>query len=180
MTRSRSSLVALAAAAAAALQPVAAQAQPACITEDEVSAIAIYSVPAVIQGMRLKCAGELASSGYLSRRGDELSARYTRLQPAVWPRAKAGLLKYGASWSKGGAFDMSTAASLPDETVRPLVDALIVQESAARIERGRCGQIEMAMEAAALFDPEIAGSAIGFAAGLLGSGDLPVCERRFR
>ena len=101
-------MLAVLAAAAMALKPVAAQAQQACITEDEVSAIAIYSVPSLLQGMRLKCAGELASTGFLARRGDELAARYTRLQPAVWPRAKAGLLKYGASWSKGRELDLST------------------------------------------------------------------------
>lgn len=176
MTGSRKRLAAVA-AVSAALQPISISAQSACITEDEVGAIAIYSVPAVIQGARLKCAGQLASTGYLARRGDELSARYTRLQPAVWPRAKTGFLKYGASWSKDSELDVSTAAALPDDAVRPLIDALIAQEAAARIDRSRCGQIEMAMEAAALFDPEIAGSAIGFAAGLLTSGDPPVCGR---
>ena len=144
---SRMRLAALA-AAAMAIQPVAAQAQKACITEDEVSAIAIYSVPSLLQGMRLRCAGELASNGFLARRGDALAARYARLQPAVWPRAKTGLIKYGASWSKNRELDMSMVASLPDDAVRPLVDAMIVQESSARISPAKCGRIERAMEAA--------------------------------
>lgn len=41
---------------ALALQPVAAQAQQACVTESEVAAIAIYSVPSLVQAMRLRCA----------------------------------------------------------------------------------------------------------------------------
>ena len=177
MIGSRMRLAALA-AAAVALQPIAAQAQQACITEDEFSAVAIYSVPSLLQGMRLKCAGELASTGFLARRGDELAARYTRLQPAVWPRAKSGLLKYGACWSKSGKLDVSTVASLPDDAVRPLVDALIVQEASARISTSQCGRIERAMEAAALIDPEIAGTVIGAAAGLLAPENTPICERR--
>lgn len=165
-------------AMAMALQPVAARAQTGCITEDEVSAIAIYSVPSLVQGMRLKCANELASTGYLARRGNELAARYTRLQRAVWPRAKAGLLKYGASRAQGRELDMSMFASLPDESVRPLVDAMIVQESSARISTSQCGRIEMAMEAAAMIDPEVAGTVLGAAAGLLAPKDAPVCTRR--
>lgn len=173
----RRRLIALA-VATTALQPAVAQAQQACVTQDEVSAIAIYSVPSVIEGMRLKCAGELGSDGYLARRGDQLADRYARLQSAVWPRARSGLLKYGASWSKTSDLDLAAAASLPDDAVRPLVDALIVQETAARIAPGNCGRIELALEAAAFFDPEIAGTAIGFAAGLLAPGDPPVCGRR--
>ena len=62
--------LAVAAAGALALQPIAAQAQQTCVTESEVGAIAIYSVPSLIQAMRLKCGSELSASGYLARRGD--------------------------------------------------------------------------------------------------------------
>jgi len=168
--------LAVLAAAAMALQPAAAQAQQPCITQDEVSAIAIYSVPSLLQGMRLKCDGKLASSGFLARRGDALSARYTKLQPTIWPRAKSGLLKYGATRAK--ELDMSAAASLPDEAVRPLVDAMIVQEASARIATGQCGRIEQAMEAAAMLDPEVAGSILGLSAGLLAPDDAAICTRR--
>ena len=69
-------------------------------------------------------------------------------------------------------------ASLPDDAIRPLVDAMIVQESSARIPTDRCGQLERAMEAAALIDPEVAGTVLGITAGLLAPDDAPVCKRR--
>src|SRR5690242_14559695 len=94
MTR-MASMRGLAAVAACALaaQPAAAQAQQTCVTESEVAAIAIYSVPSLVQAMRLRCGNSLSASGYIAKRGDALSGRYAALQPRVWPRAKAGMLK---------------------------------------------------------------------------------------
>ena len=134
---------ALAATAAAALafQPLAASAQQACLTEEEVSAIAIYSVPSLVQAVRLRCGGELSASGYLARRGDSMVTRYTALQPRVWPRAKSGLLKVLAGQSTQGSQNLSMLADLPDDAVRPLVDALIVQELSPKIATRNCGRI---------------------------------------
>src|SRR5688572_6782654 len=135
--------LAVAAAGALVLQPVAASAQPTCVTEAEVAAIAIYSVPSLIEAMRLKCGGELSSSGYLARRGDTLSGRYAALQTRVWPRAKAGMLKVMAGRSGGaqGRQLLDTVRTLPDNAVRPLVDAWIVQEASAKIPASNCRRL---------------------------------------
>jgi hypothetical protein len=167
------------AAASLLTQATGASAQtPRCVTEQEVSAIAIYSVPSLVQSVRQRCAGELASSGYLARRGDALSARYATLQPAVWPRAKAGLLKLfaGAASASSGGFDTITA--LPDDAVRPFVDALIVQESAPRIALRNCTRIERAIEVMAPLDPEVAGTLLGVLVGFAESERIPVCPAR--
>jgi hypothetical protein len=168
----------LAAIGAAALiaQPslASAQSQP-CMTEQEVSAIAIYSVPSLVQAVRLRCSGELVASGYLARRGDALAARYVALQPAVWPRAKSGLIKLfagNASDTRGGR---DTIAALPDDAVRPFVDALIVQESAPRIALKNCTRIERVIEVMAPIDPEVAGTLLGVLVGFADSDRIPVC-----
>ncbi|MBO9698341.1 MAG: hypothetical protein J7499_19290 [Sphingopyxis sp.] len=172
----------LAAVAACALasQPVAAQAQQTCVTESEVAAIAIYSVPSLVQAMRLRCGGELSASGYIAKRGDALSGRYAALQPRVWPRAKAGMLKIIGTQSSGaqGRQMLDTIGSLPDEAVRPLVDAWIVQESSARIPVANCQRIEWVIEALAPVEPEIAGGLIGALVGLVDPDKMPVCPRR--
>ncbi len=173
-------LAAVAAAGALALQPIAAAAQPACVTEAEVGAIAIYSVPSLVQAVRLRCGSELSPSGYIARRGDSLSGRYAALQPRVWPRAKAGMLKIlgsGASPAQGRDL-LDTVGSLPDEAVRPLVDAWIVQEASARIPVQNCQRIEWVVEAVAPVDPEIAGGLIGAIVGLVDPDKMPVCPRR--
>lgn len=172
--------VAVAAATALALQPVAASAQQACVTEAEVSAVAIYSVPSLVQAMRLKCGSELSSSGYLARRGDALAGRYAALQTRVWPRAKAGMLKVlGSQASAGqGRELMSTVGTLPDNAVRPLVDAWIVQETSAKIPVSNCRRIEWVIEAMAPIDPEVAGGVLGAIVGLVDPEEMPVCPRR--
>ena len=165
-------------AAAIGIQPAIAAAQQTCITEDEVSAMAIYSVPSLVQSVRLRCNGELAPSGFLARRGDALIARYTNLQSSVWPRAKAGLLKFAAGKAEGTAADIGRFANLPDDAVRPLVDALIVQEAAAKLEPKNCGKVERVIEAVAPIEPEVAGTLIGVVLGLVAPENPPICTRR--
>ena len=172
--------LALAAAAALVFQPIAASAQQACVTEEEASAIAIYSVPSLVQAVRLKCAGELSPSGYLARRGDALTARYAPIQARVWPRAKSGLLKVfaGKAGAGSGRESLNAVATLPDSAIRPLVDALIVQEATPKIATSNCTRLERVIEFVAPIDPEMAGGLLGAIAGLVNHRDFPVCQPR--
>lgn len=166
------------AAGALMLQPMAASAQSACLTDEEVSAIAIYSVPSLLQAVRTRCGAELSASGYLAQRGDGLSARYVRLQNAVWPRAKAGLVRVllgSATRARSGVQSFDMFANLPDNALRPLADAYIVQESSPRIQLKHCRRIERVAEAMAPIDPEVAGTLLGVLAGFAASDWLPVC-----
>jgi hypothetical protein len=167
-------LAALAAASLLTQATLASAQAPRCVTEQEVSAIAIYSVPSLVQAVRQRCVGELTASGYLARRGDALSARYVALQPTVWPRAKTGLFKlFAGASSAGGGLD--TISTLPDDAVRPFVDALIVQESAPKIEPRNCTRIERVIEVMAPIDPEVAGTLLGVLIGFADSERIPVC-----
>jgi hypothetical protein len=169
-----------AAAAVIVLQPVAASAQQACVTEEEVSAIAIYSMPSLVEGVRVRCNGQLAPNGFLSRQNNSLKARYAALQAKAWPRAKSGLLKVLATKSSAtqGAQGLDMIGNLPDNAVRPLVDALIVQEVSPKIETGQCGRIERIIELASPIDPEVAGNLLGAVVGLVNPKELPVCSPR--
>ncbi|MBT2133768.1 hypothetical protein KK137_05420 [Croceibacterium sp. LX-88] len=172
-------LAAVAVAAALAFQPVLASAQQSCVTQAEIGAIAIYSTPGVLQAVRLKCGSELSQEGYLARSGDSLGRRYSALQTRVWPKAKSGIIKWlgGRQGATQSRQNLGTLAALPDSAVRPLVDALIVQEVAAKIEARNCSRIEWVIEAMAPIDPEIAGSVLGAVVGLVDPDQLPVCSR---
>lgn len=168
-------VLAATAAAVLASQPIAASAQQACVTEAEVSAIAIYSVPSLVQAVRLRCNGELSANGYLARQSHSMTARYTALQPRVWPRAKSGLLKVLGAKSTQARQNIDMLANLPDDAVRPLVDALIVQELSPKIATSNCNRIERAMQVAAPIDPEVAGTLLGVVVGIVNPEQLPVC-----
>lgn len=172
-------LAAVAAAAALAVQPTLASAQQPCVSQTEIGAIAIYSTPSVIEAVRLRCGNELSQQGYLARRGDELGQRYAALQPRVWPKAKSGIIKWlgGRQGAAQSRQNLDTLAALPDNAVRPLVDALIVQEVSAKIDTRNCNRIEWVIEAMAPIDPEVAGGVLGAVVGLVDPDQLPMCPR---
>jgi len=184
MTFLRSGIV-CAAAAALAMQPGLAAAQD-CLAEDEVSAMAIYAMPGVVQGVRLRCASKLQPSGFLARSGDAVSARYGRLQGAAWPKAKSGLLKIAESKAAssprgarlGGADSLKMISTLPDNAVRPLVDALIVQEVAPQIDLKQCGKFELLIQTLSKIEPEVAGTLLGLVAGLVKLDEPSICGVR--
>lgn len=164
-------------AAALALQSTAATAQQAaCIAEDEIGAMAIYSVPSLVLGVRLRCSGELAPNGYLASRGDALVARYAALQDRAWPKARSGLTKVFAARDGEARERADMIARLPDSAVRPLIDALIVQETSPKVALTDCWKVERVIEAVAPIEPEIAGRLIGTVVGVVQPERIPVCR----
>ena len=163
-----------------AFQPVAASAQSACVTIEEASAIAVYSVPSLVQAVRLRCDGQLSSSGYLARSGNTLISRYGSIQAQAWPKAKSGLLKVLTSKAGAapGAVILDMVRALPDDAVRPLVDALLVQEASAKIPVSHCSHAERVIQHVAPIEPEMAGGLLGAIAGLINHSDFPVCQPR--
>ncbi|MEO6042240.1 MAG: hypothetical protein ABIP41_10095, partial [Croceibacterium sp.] len=132
----------------------------------------------LVQAVRTRCNGQLAPSGFLARRGDAFVSRYAELQPQVWPRAKSGLLKYAAAKANGAQANLAIIAGLPDNAVRPLLDALILQEASARIQAKQCGGIERVIAATAPIDPQVAGALIGNLIGLAAPETQPMCPPR--
>ena len=155
--------IALSAAAALALQAHAAHAQQQCFSEAEVSDVFVYAMPGLIEGAATTCAGRLAPTGFLARQGKPMAARYAARQDAAWPRARTALLKFAANASKGKASNgtLNMLAQIPGDTVRPLVDALIVQEAAGRIQPTDCGKVEKLAAALAPLEPKEAGNLLG-------------------
>jgi len=164
-------------------QSGAAHAQQTCLTEREAAHLAVYAVPAGIQGVQQKCARSLKSNGFLATRGPALAARYAALQVETWPSAKGALLKFVG----GGAGDsdkqaarnpiIGDIAALPDEALRPLVDALFAQKLAESIRPGDCSMVERGLSLIAPLNPRDAGALIGFVMGFTRSKQFPICPQ---
>jgi hypothetical protein len=149
-------------AAALAMPAQAAQAQQ-CFSQDEVSAAFIYAMPGVIEGVTTRCSASLDASSFLPRQGKAMAARYAAQQNAAWPNARSALLKIVTNASKGGNANstLGMLSQIPGETMRPLVDALIVQEAANRTETAQCGKVDRLAAAIAPLDPREAGNLLG-------------------
>lgn len=156
----RISRMAAVAALTALMLPAGAQAQSRLpdLTGDEAAALAIYAVPALIDATGQACAGRLSASGFLALRGPALAQRYAAQQNAVWPKARGAMFKFAGGQ---GAEQLKMFSSLPDDAVRPLADALIRQEAAARVEPKSCTYIERMAEALSPLEPAQAGRIMG-------------------
>jgi hypothetical protein len=149
------------AAAFAALTAASAQAAIPRLPDmsgDEASALAVYAVPSLLAAVRQTCAGELSPNGFLARQGDYLAQRYAAEQNAAWPLARSAMFKF-ASTKAGDKLKAFT--TLPDQTIRPLADALIQQEAAAKIHPHSCHNIQRMAEALSPLEPREAGRILG-------------------
>ena len=188
------------AALALAAQPLPAAAQQRCLTAEEVGASALYAVPALVRGARIACGATLAGDGFLMREGDALAARYAAHQDGAWPAAKAALLKIvaeragtGGASPGGATTDMGTGGTggtgagaanplaglallpaLPDEHVRPLVDTLIAQETAARLPPAQCPAAERVLAALAPIEPPAAATLLAALVALMPADRAPL------
>jgi hypothetical protein len=144
-----------------------------CVTEAEISAMIRYAMPEAIAASRVSCAGRLTPTGFLATGGDDLQMRYAVGKDAAWPAAKTALLKIA-----GGSEDQDIAslAELPDEAVRPLVDALIQQKLVESIKPDSCSSIERMAKALSPLEPSEFGELAGVIASLALKDEKPrVC-----
>lgn len=164
-------------AALAAILPAQANAAATCLTEREVANIAVYAVPALVQGVRGKCAARLPKGGFLTAKGDAFAARYAALQGETWPMAKAGIMKFVGGEAAGAKSGSSIAmiAQLPDEAIRPLVDGLIAQRVGEAVAIDDCGNIERGIQLASVMGPRDSGAIIAFVLAMTKPKNPPIC-----
>ncbi|MGX7952567.1 hypothetical protein ACWPM1_08370 [Tsuneonella sp. HG249] len=167
----------------AALIPAQAQAQvqaaKACLTEREVAQMAVYAVPAVVEGVRGKCASKLSANGFLATKGNAFVAKYAALQSEAWPVAKSALLKFIGAPKPGTSKandPIAFFATLPDNSVRPLVDAMIAQKIGETVKPEHCGNVERGMQLASVMNPRDSGALIAFVMAMTKPKGPQICQ----
>lgn len=167
------------AGAALALQPSAAAAQQACVTEREVSALVVYSTPLALRAIGTRCAGQFAPAGFMASSSAQLAARYAAHGNAAWPDAFSALVtlvgKEAATGPSQQVELVQLLRQMPEEAVRPLVDEIVAQKVAGEVDVQDCGKIERMFEALAPLEPQEAGNLIGVLGSIVGLQDVPVC-----
>ena len=131
----------LALVSAAQLQ--AAQAQDkSCVTRPELRGLVAYALPTVLQTTIDKCAPRLAPDSYLIARAPQLVSTLEAGRSAAWPQAKQAFVKIGGKGEKDTA---GMFALLPEEAVRPLIEAVIEQKLVPSIKPESCPDIDRIM-----------------------------------
>jgi hypothetical protein len=134
-----------------------------CITEQEVSGLAIFAVPSIVNAALPVCSPHLSPDGYLGKNGGALTDRYGRLGDANWPLAKTALFKFIDRKDSG----LDVLVGLPDDAMRPLVEAVLAQKISADIKPQDCPKIERGFQIIDQLPPETVGEVIGFVMGLV-------------
>lgn len=168
----RKFVTALAAAATAAL-PVTASAQEACLTEQQVSAMIVYGVPLAMGGLEQSCGEVLSPDGFLATGAPEMVERYAAQSDVAWPDAFSAFLTFAGSDNDEGA---SAMREMPEEALRPFLDALLTGMIANEVKPERCGNIERLLEVLAPLEPFEAGRLAAVIAALAGVEDPEICE----
>lgn len=160
-------------------QVAAAQAGAACVRKADVADAVVYAMPSMIGALQAKCAASLPANGYLKKQGAQLTASYAARQGSAWPGARRFILGYAASGAKSVDTEMlNIVSSLPAESMRPFVDAMIQQEISKKIPLKDCRNIEQGVSMLAPLPPENMGGLAVFLAEIAGVKQPAICEGR--
>jgi hypothetical protein len=172
-------LIAPALAFAALASATAAQAQQtACIPPADLTDAIIYAMPIAYDAAQTACANRFAADGFMTREGDAWVAAYRDGQDKAWPGALRVLKTFmdNDAAAKGKSDNLSAIiTALPDDALRPFVDAMVGQMIAKEIKPDSCGTIERVVELLSPLPGENVGGLVAFMLELDDKGKQPIC-----
>lgn len=173
-------LIAPALALAALVSATAAQAQQkACIPPADLTDAVIYAMPAAYDAAQTACGNRFAVDGFMARQGDAWVATFRDGQDKAWPGAlrviKTFIADDAAAKGTGGDDMTAIISALPEEALRPFVDAMVGQIIAKEIKPDSCGKIERAVELLSPLPGENLGGLVALMLELDDKGKQPIC-----
>lgn len=169
---------ALALTALATSQTALAQGQ-ACVAPADLSDAVVYAMPIAYDAARTACANRLTRDGYMATGAEAYISQFRAGQDKAWPGALRMLQTFMANdAAQDGESPMDMGAMLkemPQEALRPFVDALVGQMIAAEIKGDTCGKIERGLELISPLPTENIGGLIAFLAELTDMKNPPIC-----
>lgn len=172
----------LALTALASSQAALAQAQ-ACVAPADLSDGFVYAMPIAFDAARTACANRLDRSGFMATRGEAYVADFRAGQDKAWPGAFRLLQTFMAD--KGGAegeeksdVDIGAMlANMPEEALRPFVDAMVGQMIADGIKGDSCAKVERGLELISPLPRDNVGALVAFIVEIADLKDPPICGK---
>lgn len=179
MTRRPVLTPALALAALASATAAQAQ-QTACVAPADLSDAVVYAMPIAYDATRTACANRLARDGFVAKRGEAWVAGFRSGQTKAWPGAfrflKTFMEQQGSDGEAAGGMDMGAMlTAMPQDTLRPFVDAFVGQMIAEQIKGDSCDKIERGLELLSPLPSDNVGGLIAFVVELADLKNPPVC-----
>lgn len=149
--------IAAALAIAAIALPVAAQDRPQ-LSETEINAVALYSMPHAFRALQTRCAAQLPADAYIRTQGDALGTRLDRASRGRFPAARAALTRLVTSENPQMA---TLLAQLPAENIEPLAREMIAGKVQSEVNLGDCARYNRVLELLDPLPPENLASLMG-------------------
>lgn len=168
---------ALALAALATSQTALAQGQ-ACVAPADMSDAVVYAMPIAFDAARNACTNRLARDGFMATGGDAYIAPFRAGQDQAWAGAFRFIKVFMATESgeQSGSADMAAMIqTMPEDALRPFVDALVGQMIAEEIKGDTCGKIERGLELLSPLPTNNVGGLVAFLAELTDMKNPPIC-----
>lgn len=169
----------LALAALASAQTAQAQ-EEVCVVPADLSDAVVYAMPIAFDAARTACTNRLTRGGFMATEGDNYIAQFRNQQDKAWPGAFRMIKSFMADENKGGA-DASSAdigamiANMPEDALRPFLDALIGQMIAEEIKPDSCAKIERGLELISPLPTNNVGALVAFMIEVSDMKNPPVC-----
>lgn len=169
----------LALAALASAQTAQAQTAQACVAPADLSDGFVYAMPIAFDAARTACANRLDRSGFMATRGEAYVANFRAGQDKAWPGAFRLLKAFMAEKPGDEAtneMDMGALlANMPEEALRPFVDAMVGQMVADGIKGDSCSKIERGLELISPLPTANVGALVAFIVEIAEIKDPSVC-----
>lgn len=166
---------ALALAALATSQTALAQSQ-ACVSSADLSDAVVYAMPIAYDAANTACANRFARDGFMAKQGDAYIATFRDSQNKAWPGAFRFLKTFMSNGNAGSDMEMGAMLSaMPEEALRPFVDAFVGQMIAGEIKGDACGKIERGMELLSPLPSDNLGGLIAFLMELTNAKTPEIC-----
>jgi len=168
----KTSIIASALAFTALTTAQGVQAQQACVESADLSDAVTYAVPILYDSLQSPCSAQFADSSYMTNEAPAAIEGFRARQDAAWPgtlRLMKVFMAERAGGGEGGEDQMAAMiASLPEESLRPIVDMVVSQMLGERLANemkpSTCSDVAEAMEIMAPLPPENVGALAAFIA----------------
>jgi hypothetical protein len=141
-----------------------AQAQQPCVASADLGDAVIYAMPIAYEAVQDTCASLLPADGFLATEGEAFVDKFRDRRDAAWPGAFRLLRVFLAEQAEQdvSAPDIiGLISALPEQDLRPFIDAIIAQLLGEEIKPESCVEIERGVE---LLSPLPAGNVAGLIA----------------
>lgn len=127
----------LALAASAQVQAAQVQNAATCLQPAEMRGLVAYFLPTVLDSTIKTCSAHLHADAFLRTKAPQLVTTLSADKDAAWPMAKAAFIKISGSDKSD-----STMEKMPEEVLRPFIEAAIATEVAPSIKAKDCKDVD--------------------------------------